>query len=210
MTEEANSWIQTFTGRRFDPLNPKSNDIDILDIAHALANQNRFAGHTKPHGYSIAQHSVLVATVLAGPVRYHSFIACPERRLGLRGLLHDATEAYISDIPRPVKHSQQFDFYRNVEDGIEKAIEEKFELPHWGTEYIKRADQLVLVAESEDLMSPLDPTWKFQTANGYTRWFPEIRVWSAGESELRFLQYYTALKSDRWDKAIAALSWFLA
>lgn len=91
---EVPQWIRTFTGKRFYPLKPTIEDIDILDIAHALSNQCRFSGHSKWH-YSVGQHSVYVSQVV--------------RSLGgsptdiMWGLLHDASEAYLVDLPTPVK-----------------------------------------------------------------------------------------------------------
>lgn len=71
-------WMQTYTGRRFWPLDPVAGDIEIMDIAHALSNQCRYAGHTRFH-YSVAQHSVQVSENVA-----------PEHALW--GLLHDAPD----------------------------------------------------------------------------------------------------------------------
>ena len=89
----ATDWIMTYTGRRFFPLAPRAEDVCIEDIAHALALTNRFNGHTRVP-YSVAQHSVLVSCALGNE---HGPAA------GLVGLLHDASEAYLCDIPRPVK-----------------------------------------------------------------------------------------------------------
>ena len=79
------SWLQTYTGIQFWPLDPRPEEIDIQDIAHALSLLCRFNGHCQRF-YSVAEHSVHVSTILA-----------PE--FGLWGLLHDAAEAYLSDIP---------------------------------------------------------------------------------------------------------------
>lgn len=82
-------WIQTYTGKAFDYLNVTPESIDILDIAHALSRIPRFLGHTEQF-FSVAQHSVNVShTVPAG--------------FALEALLHDAPEAYISDLPTPMK-----------------------------------------------------------------------------------------------------------
>ena len=86
--------ILTRSGRIFYPLDPRPQDVDLGDIAHALANKCRFTGHTEPF-YSVAQHSLLVCHIL-GALR-----ADPLTRLW--GLLHDAAEAYLPDVAAPIK-----------------------------------------------------------------------------------------------------------
>lgn len=90
MNERKGDWIQTYTGRQFWPLDPKPEEVCIEDIAHALSQQCRYAGHTIRF-YSVAQHSVEIA------------LRVP-RAAALWGLLHDAAEAYLVDLPRPVKY----------------------------------------------------------------------------------------------------------
>lgn len=109
-------YITTYTGRKFYPLNPNSNDICILDIAHHLSNITRFNGSCKQF-YSVAQHSV-------GLARYWSNTIIGKRY----ALLHDAAEAYLLDIPRPVKHSGLIQEYRELEDKIKEIILDKFEV----------------------------------------------------------------------------------
>src|SRR5690606_29748913 len=82
-------WMQTFTGRRFWPLDPRPDEICIEDIAHALSMQCRYAGHCLSF-YSVAEHSVLLSQHVAEPFRRWA-------------LLHDASEAYLVDVPRPIK-----------------------------------------------------------------------------------------------------------
>ncbi len=139
------AWIQTFSGRCFNPTNPNPNAIVIQDIAHALSMQCRFSGHVKKF-YSVAQHSVGVSYL------------CDEQD-ALWGLLHDGSEAYLVDIPRPLKHSGKFDAYLEFEKTMQKAICTRFELPEQEPESVKRADTLILMAEARDLMSPLHPDW---------------------------------------------------
>src|SRR5690242_11754504 len=84
-------WMQTYTGRRFWPLDPRVDDIDIGDIAHHLSLVCRFAGACREF-YSVAQHCVGV-----------SYVCDPKDALW--GLLHDAAEAYVGDMVRPLKRS---------------------------------------------------------------------------------------------------------
>lgn len=144
-----NSWISTHTGKQFDPLNPQTPDIVIEDIAHALGNMCRFAGHTKEF-YSVAQHSVLVSQILEE--QGHDLTT------QLRGLLHDATEAYMVDIPRPLKIQSFMAEYRVAEDRLEAAIAERFFNDGWTvcTPLVKKADVIALATEARDLMPQAD------------------------------------------------------
>lgn len=188
------SWIQTCTARKIYPLDPRVEDIDILDIAHGLANQCRFVGQTRGYRYSIAQHSTLVYSYLAK--HGHCPMVC------FQGLMHDASEAYINDIPRPVKHTPQFEFYRSIEDKLQRTIYRKFKIPQEEYPIIKVADRAVLVAEAESLMSPLHPEWEMQTKNGYARWpLKKIKTWKPQKAELVFLRIFLQLTGAIFDGA---------
>jgi uncharacterized protein len=133
-------WIQTYTGRRICPIDPDPSAIDITDIAHALAVNSRFTGHTY-EPYSVAQHSVLVS-------RY-----CHAKD-ALWGLLHDASEAYLSDIARPVK--QHMPEYKAIEEKLMEAIAIHFNLQMPIPASVKEADNALLMAERRDLLVPLE------------------------------------------------------
>lgn len=143
-----NSWIQTYTGKKFYPLNPNPDDICIEDIAHALSNICRFTGHVSQF-YSVAQHCVLV-----------SYICNHEN--ALHGLAHDFAEAYAQDLPSPIKRTKEFYVYREIENKIQRAICQKFALSESEPEDVKRADLLLLATEARDLMSPLHPDWNMK------------------------------------------------
>src|SRR5690348_18006267 len=100
--------IHTFTGRTFCPLDPKPEDIDIQDIAHALSCQCRFTGHSRKF-YSVAEHCVRV-----------SLLVSPD--LQLAALLHDASEAYLSDVARPIKRLPAMAEYRRTEEALQRQI----------------------------------------------------------------------------------------
>jgi len=138
-------WIQTYTGRRFTPTNPVIEAIVLEDIAHPLSMQCRFSGHTKEF-YSVAQHSVLVSYIC-------------DRADALWGLLHDASEAYLVDIPRPIKQSGKFDNYLEFEKVMQKAVCKRFGLPEEMPASVKMADDTLLMTEARDLMSPLHAGW---------------------------------------------------
>lgn len=105
------SCIKTYTGIMFDPLNPKSEEIKILDIAHSLSMLCRANGHFFSF-YSVGQHSINCAREAAA--RGYS------RRVQLACLLHDASEAYLSDVTRPVK--QELPRYLEIETPLQAAI----------------------------------------------------------------------------------------
>lgn len=138
------TWILTASGRHFDFADPQPHQIEILDIAQALSNECRYAGHTKVF-YSVAQHSVMVSRIVP-------------REHALEGLLHDAAEAYAKDIPSPLK--ALLADYRDVEDRVDAAIRERFGLPPSCSDVVKRADLVMLATERRDLMPQDSTPWE--------------------------------------------------
>jgi uncharacterized protein len=137
-------WIQTYSGNKFYPLDPRPEEILFADIAHALSNTCRFNGHCRQF-YSVAQHSCLVAQQVSAENK-------------LWGLLHDAAEAYIGDMVRPLKNLPEFSFFREMEDAILKAIAEKYNLPESIPDEVSCADIVVLRTEARDL-GLFTPEW---------------------------------------------------
>jgi hypothetical protein len=136
-------WIQTFSGGRFYPLAPEPDDVKIVDVAHALSLNNRFTGHAlRP--YSVGEHSLLVVRILMG------WGQGPETLMW--GLMHDASEAYISDIARPLKVQPEFKFYRDIEKEVMDAVAQHFRLELSEPAIVKEADTLALAIEAEMLM----------------------------------------------------------
>lgn len=103
--------VMTHTGKMFNPFHPDENLICIEDIAHALSMQCRYNGHLKKF-YSVAEHSIDVALVLKK-------LGLPAKTQ-LLGLLHDAVEAYLSDVPAPVK--KYLPDFKNLEDNLSSTI----------------------------------------------------------------------------------------
>lgn len=172
-------WILTYSGRRFWPLDPDPEDIDIVDIAHALSNQCRFSGHTKFH-YSVAQHSVLVS--LNVPLK-----------VAMWGLLHDAAAVYLVDLPRPIKRSPDLgEIYQHYEDKLLHAIAEKFCLPLPIPKEVHEADDRALMTERRDVMPQNPHPWKEFHSQPYS--VTIFRV-SPADAEKEFLVRYFNLKA---------------
>jgi hypothetical protein len=138
----------TYSGVSFDPFNPDPELIDIYDIANALSHIGRFGGHAREF-LSVAEHSIKVFEQVS-----------PEN--GKWALLHDASEAYLGDIPAPLKYHDSFAFYRDIEKEVMRAICYKFELPYEEPEEVKYFDMVVRVTEMRDFTNI--PNYFF---NGY-------------------------------------------
>lgn len=141
-------WIQTFTGRKFFPLDPRPEDVCIADIAHALSMQCRFLGHTKWF-YSVAEHSVRVCAVLA-KYNYNTSIR-------LAGLMHDSAEAYLADVSSPVK--QTMPKYIKAEKKLLTVIGEALSIKFEPSAPWKRADLILLSTEKRDLLGKSPASW---------------------------------------------------
>ncbi|KKN12806.1 hypothetical protein LCGC14_1012800 [marine sediment metagenome] len=172
--------IVTYTGKLFDILNPKPELVCIEDIAHSLANQCRYTGHTKEF-YSVAQHSVLmaVATELPGDP--------------MQKLLHDSAEAYFGDIVSPLKRKiyvcEQGYSRRigEVEVNLLRVIQEALGVNLDLGPDIKEADRRMLVTEVRDLMSA-HPVWD-KYIEGYKP-LKHIIPWTPTFAERQFLHTY--------------------
>lgn len=153
--------IRTFRGHYVNVFDPDPETIDIVDIAHALSHVCRFAGHT-PIFYSVAQHSIQVSNLC-----HH------EHKLA--GLLHDASEAYLCDIPRPIKRHLQG--YKAIEENLMRVIAGKFGLLWPLHSEVKDYDQVVLEREHRTLILNRD----------------YVHAMSHSEAKERFLQKFYLL-----------------
>lgn len=173
MSEDLNAdkrWIQTWTGRRFDVIQPSPGDVTIEDIGHALSNLCRFTGHCRDF-YSVAEHCVRVSFRCEELARADCAEDCVDfklehcdwcedriRHAARWGLLHDAAEAYTNDLNRPLKHQPELAQYRQIENRVMAAIADKFGLDG-EPEEVGVADDELLWTEVRDLMQPLHPDW---------------------------------------------------
>jgi uncharacterized protein len=169
-------WITTSTRLHFYPLDPEGSVYAIDDIANGLAMTCRFGGQCDRF-YSVAEHSLIVSALLP-------------RRLALWGLLHDASEAYLCDLPRPIKYLPALSGYRDLEKRVEAAIFRTFGLQGEKPSEIKTADRLALRLEARDL-GLLDTDWDVYD-------WPDVptlkvRALSPSDAKREFLTVFHAL-----------------
>lgn len=134
--------FRTFTGEYINPFNATVDQINIKDISHALSNIPRFGGHL-PEFYSVAQHSIAC-------VNFARYCGVHSRKALRTVLLHDASEAYLLDIPKPIK--KQIPNYAITEDHIMSIISEKFDIYYPLPPYVKDIDGTMLREEWYSLM----------------------------------------------------------
>ena len=173
-TRHRGDWMQTYTGRQFYPMDPHPNDVDRLDIAHALSLLCRYNGHIQRF-YSVAEHCVLMSEAVA-----------PEHALW--ALLHDATEAYVGDMIRPLKRSMPD--YRAAEDRVMRAISVRFGIPDAMPAEVKDADNRILLTERDALMPPSGHTWG---QDGLVPLPVTIHAWPPHVAEARYLDRLISL-----------------
>lgn len=185
--------ILTYTGLYVSPLALEPHLVDIEDIAHALANQCRFSGHTHRF-YSVAQHSVLAARLLAEM----GYGTTPQ----LEALLHDGSEYVLQDMARPLKeHAVLGKAYREVEDKAAAVIAGVFGVPYPHSDYVKEVDLRMLATERRDLMPGVT---KWAILDGVETARQRIIPWVPERAKEEFLAYYRKLirlrESDRVGK----------
>lgn len=196
------TWIMTYTGQRFYPFTPKANDVQLADIAHALAMICRFTGHTRQF-YSVAQHSVNVSRLAECQAAADRALPYKEgvvAQLALVALLHDAAEAYICDLAQPIKALTPR--YEAVETLILHAIHTRLavETSQRYAWRIKAADLALLHAEARELFSP-----EARRAAGWDVPDPvdcppeiiDLCPWTPREAERMFLERYFYLDKRR-------------
>lgn len=136
--DRSGDWMQGYQGTAFWPMDPHIEDIDLETVAHALSLQCRFGGHVKSF-YSVAEHC------------YRASFFHPEA-YAFEKLMHDASEAYLQDVPRPIKRGMEMEFYNTTEDKWHKVLSEKFGFTYPYPPEVKLADEVMLHWEARDLM----------------------------------------------------------
>ncbi|MBX5010916.1 hypothetical protein HJB67_13225 [Rhizobium lentis] len=170
--------MQTASGRKFWPMDPKPDEVFIEDIAHALSLQCRYAGHCLRF-YSVAEHCVLMARHL----RWEGV------DVALWALLHDASEAYLVDVPRPVK--PYLDGYKPAEAKVMAAIARRFQIAAEMPAEVHDADNRIIADELVNLV-PMDWHGKHNEPLGV-----RLRYWSPEKAKEEFLATFEALMECR-------------
>lgn len=198
-------WIRTVSAKKFYPKRPELNNYDIADIAHATARVNRYNGHMD-HPYSVGQHSVYVCELVIYEATYGDLGAIKEQYvdqhlddeaalaiLGLQALMHDATEAYIPDMPSPIK--LLLPDFMEMEDKIAVSIAEAFDLPVELPEIVHRIDKEIRGTEIKHLFTSLkgDDVWAKDLHPDL-----EITPWPPAYTTQRFLKKFYELEAQRY------------
>jgi hypothetical protein len=178
-------YLQTVSGRRLNPFDPEPDQLDIADIARALANLCRFGGHTRVF-YSVAQHSVIVSELV-------------EQRGGdvedvFAALMHDASEAYLGDMPHPIKHRSPLGAsFKAAEEHLEQAIRDRFAIKPDVPE-IKRADRALLATERRAFSGE---SWHWPELDGVEPLDLELEAWPPDEAARAFAARFAELEARR-------------
>jgi len=172
-------YFETYTGGKFNINNFTDDDIEIQDIAHSLSLQCRFNGHCK-FFYSVAQHSTLIAKKLMDDGY--------DPETCLMGLLHDATEAYLCDIPRPIK--PHLTGYRDLENKLQYNILKSFMLPTELPDVIREYDIRILASERRQVMNKSNNIWAVDTIEPLD---VEIKEMDWVEASQEFLNMFIGL-----------------
>ena len=191
-------WMQTATGGQFWPLDPRADEVWIDDVALQLSKICRFSGAVRKF-YSVAQHSVLVS-IEAGRIATLTMPSRAARCYALAGLLHDASEAYLNDVIRPLKRHGQFKtWYCRVERDVAVAVLARLGITCDGvrvefecceSDLVRRADDSVCAAEMRDLMAPPPAPWRAFLSKPVAR---AVEAWSPDLAAYIFRQRYNQL-----------------
>jgi 5'-nucleotidase len=178
-------YLQTVSGRWLNPFDADPEQLEAGDIARALANLCRFGGHCRAF-YSVAQHSVIVSQLVeqGGGDAEDAFAA----------LMHDATEAYLGDMPHPLKHRSPLGAaFKAAEADLELAMRARFRIKADVPE-IKRADRALLATERRAFSAE---TWHWPELEGVEPLDLELTAWPPDEAARAFAERYAELDARR-------------
>jgi uncharacterized protein len=178
-------YLQTVSGRWVDPFDPDPEQIELADIARALANQCRFGGHCRTF-YSVAQHCVIISELIEE--------AGGSADEALAALMHDAAEAYLGDLPHPIKHRSELGTaFREAEQPLEQTIRARFAITDPSTA-VKRVDRALLATERRTFSAE---TWHWPELAGVEPLDVMIDAWSPDEAAEAFACRFEELDARR-------------
>lgn len=164
-------WMQTVTGKQFWPIDPRASEIDIRDISGALSKLCRYGGQSLRF-YSVAEHCVLMAEKAPDDLK-------------LTALLHDASEAYLCDIIRPIK--SHLSNYLEIEARLERAVSDRFGLVYPWHKEVKRLDTAILADERDQAMAPPPIPWSQTTEPPLG---VRLQFWTPEEAQNEFIRAF--------------------
>ncbi len=180
------SRITVHSGRMVDPLNFQDDDVRVDDICWALSLQCRFSGHVEDH-YSVGQHSVICSDMVDG-----------NDQTRFDALMHDASEAYLQDVARPLKEDVYFgQAYRGAEARVQRTISQVLGLTWPIPVAVKETDMRMCVTERRDLMpfhvpGSWDPDWEALAPYDIV-----IKAWTPRRTRREFMLRFDRLRRDR-------------
>jgi len=174
--ERIGDWFCTRSGKRFYVMDPRPEDFDIESICWSLSNECRFGGHSE--FYTVLQHSCLVSDQLP-------------QHLKLAGIAHDFPEAYIKDLPKPVKNMMPV--YREIEQNIWLVMAGIWGLPEHLPFEVKIADCRMLLTERNQLMPDCENTRYWMMDDSYKPYDIKIDPWIPARARAEFLKRWAAL-----------------
>ena len=179
-SKEDGGWMQIANGRIFHPLDPRVNEVYLEDIAQSLSRQIRYNGMSD-RAISVAQHSVQCAWLVEQ--------TGGSAEIQLAMLMHDAAEAYIGDMIRPLK--VLIPEFAKIEDRIMEVINERYNLPTISHKALKYYDNLALAWEKRDIYKS---SREWPGMMDVPTWLAPMVTWRAGEAEMRFVRMFQYLK----------------
>lgn len=179
--EYTNAWLETYTGVPFKILDIDPRQINIVDIAQALSNQCRYNGHTREF-FSVAEHCVHMTRYV--------------RRMGgtpieqLTTLLHDASEPYMGDMIRPLKH--QMPLYRELEEKIHAAVATVYGTIYPHPAWLKDLDTRIIHDERYQAMSHSPNVWVTDGMKGLE---VVLKFWPPAQAKASFMKDFVRLQA---------------